>query len=364
MAYAVRSRTTFTLLVSLLGAVCLLVDGCRARKADPPASISFSTIPTASEGGSERLDAIAGRVTGGKPGQRIVLFARAGVWWVQPFENQPFTLVQEDSTWHAVTHLGSHYAALLVDDGYQPPATTETLPEPGGRVIAVATVEGKGLLPERKEKLLQFSGYTWVARQLPSNRGGDNDYSADNAWVDDQGLLHLRITKRDGHWQSAEVKLTRSLGYGTYAFSVRDITQMDPAATFGMFTWDDLGADQNHRGIDIEISRWGVAANKNAQFLIQPYYVPANVFRFESPAGRVTYAFRWQPGHVSFNAMRTPSGTRGAASATPFASHDFAAGVPVPGGETPRINLYVFRDAPVPVQREVEVVIEKFEYLP
>jgi hypothetical protein len=347
----------------LLMLVCLLMGGCRAPEAQAPPGISFSTIPPASEGGSERLDSIAGRVNGAREGQRVVVFAKAGVWWVQPFENQPFTPIQADTTWHAVTHLGSHYAALLVDQGYQPPATLEALPEPGGKIIAIATSEGKGTLPVRQPKIVQFSGYSWEVRQIPSNRGGDNTYLADNAWVDDQGLLHLRIAQREGHWTSAEVKLTRSLGYGTYAWTVRDTAQMDPASTFSMFTWDDLGADQNHRGIDIEISRWGVAANKNAQYLIQPYYVPANVFRFEAIPGKLTHMFRWQPGRVSFTTVRTPNGAARAAGA-PLASHDFAAGVPVPGGETARVNLYVFRDAPVKIQREVEVVIEKFEYLP
>jgi hypothetical protein len=349
--------------LKLLVFVCLLAGGCRAPGAEGPPVVSFSKIPHASEGGSERLDAIAGRVNGARAGQRIVIFAKAGVWWVQPFQNKPYTPIEADSTWHAVTHLGSHYAALLVDEGYQPPPTTEALPQPGGHVIAVATVEGAGSLPQRQEKQIQFSGYTWEVRQFPSNRGGDNNYLADNVWVDQQGLLHLRISRHNGQWTSAEVKLTRSLGYGTYSWVVRDVSQIDPAATFSLFTWDDLGADQNHRGIDIEIGRWGVVANKNAQYLIQPYYVPANVFRFAAPAGRLTHMFRWQPGRVSFTTAHAASGAARATGA-PLASHDFTAGVPAPGGETARINLYVFRDAPVPIQREVEVVIEKFEYLP
>jgi hypothetical protein len=216
-------------------------------------------------------------------------------------------------------------------------------------------------LARAAKKTIQFSGYSWEVRQLPSNRGGDNVYDAENAWTDAQGFLHLRIARQGNDWSCAEVCLTRSLGYGTYAFVVRDTSQLDPAATFSMFTWDDLGADQNHRGMDIEISRWGVAANKNAQYLIQPYYVPANVSRFAAPAGRLTHAFRWQPGRVAFTTTHTPLVGRVAPS---IAGHDFAAGVPVAGGELVRINLDVFRNAPLRMQHEAEVVIEKFEYLP
>ena len=30
------------------------------------------------------MDAMEGRVSNAKPGERIVLYARSGVWWVQP----------------------------------------------------------------------------------------------------------------------------------------------------------------------------------------------------------------------------------------------------------------------------------------
>jgi len=40
---------------------------------------------------------------------------------------------------------------------------------------------------------------------------------------------------------------------------------------------------------DLEMSRWGLAASKNAQYVVQPFYVPENISRFMAPAGR-----RWQ----------------------------------------------------------------------
>ena len=57
---------------------------------------------------------IAGRVKGARKGQRIVLFARSGMWWVQPLAADPFTKIQPDSRWRSTTHPGSAYAALLV----------------------------------------------------------------------------------------------------------------------------------------------------------------------------------------------------------------------------------------------------------
>lgn len=355
----------FRLAFGLFAIAASVVAGCRAPHASAP-TIVFTTVPEAAEGGSERMMLIAGRVTGASDGQRIVLFARSGtVWWVQPLTVQPFTTIGSDTTWTNQTHLGVEYAALLVDQSYQPRPTIATLPAVGGPIVAVATVPGRGTIARAAAKTVQFSGYEWEVRQTPSNRGGDNVYDGANAWVDASGHLHLRIARRGDDWTSAEVNLTRSLGYGTYAFVVRDTTQLDPAAAFSMITWDNLGSDQNHREIDIEISRWGDPANKDAQYLIQPYYVPANVFRFALPAATLTHAFRWEPGRVSFKTTRAAAAGAGASAAPRVvATRDFVSGVPSAGGELLRINLYVFRYAAAPLRNEAEVVLEKFEYLP
>ena len=330
------------------------------RPPDPVApSIAFTVVPPAAAGGTERTTDIAGRVTGAAPGQRIVLYARSGHWWVQPLTVQPFTTVQPDGTWKNTTHLGTEYAALLVASGFRPPDTAASLPEVGGSVVAIAKVKGTGQY-SAAPKTLSFSGYEWQVRQIPSDRGGQNDYDPANAWTDAEGLLHLRLARRDGHWTSAEVILTRSLGYGTYAFTVRDTSTLDPAAAFGMITWDEEALDQNHRELDIEISRWGDPSVPNAQYVLQPYYVPANVARFSAPAGTLTHSFRWEPGRVLF---RTARG-RNAVRTEVVARKEFTAGAPSPGTERVRMNLYRFRYARIEPQKDVEVVIERFQYLP
>src|SRR5215213_2224020 len=86
----------FILAVALGTCVHFLLNGCTIRRAAAKPSIEFSVIPPAAEGGPERREPIAGRVTGARAGQRIVLFARAGVWWVQPMREEPFTSLQPD----------------------------------------------------------------------------------------------------------------------------------------------------------------------------------------------------------------------------------------------------------------------------
>src|SRR5882724_10954897 len=134
-----------------------------------------------------------------------------------------------------------------------------------------------------------------------------------------------------------------------------------PAAVFTMFTWDYAGSDPNNREMDIEVSRWGDPTTKNAQYVVKPFYVPENASRFAVPSGALTHSFRWEPGRVLFRTVRGPeSGTK----AAPIAEHVFTSGVPSPGVESVRMNLYIFHLVKEPLQKENEVVIEKFEYLP
>ncbi len=88
-------------------------------------------------------EAIEGRTVGARPGQRIVLFAKSGVWWVQPEVRDPYTEVKADSSFRNLTHLGTEYAAALVEPGYSPPPQLDTLPTAGGGVVAVAVVAGR-----------------------------------------------------------------------------------------------------------------------------------------------------------------------------------------------------------------------------
>lgn len=352
---APRALLRQALLLAALSAA--LLGGCRPRTGGGPA-VEFTRVPQAEANRTDKLDVIEGRVSGAKPGQQVVLYARAGAWWLQPVPDAPYTKIQPDSTWVNSTHLGTEYAALLVEPGYRPRASLEELPSPGGEVVAVATVKGAAAPPS---PTLQFGGYEWRIRTAPSGRGGMNNYDPANAWTDADGALHLRIAGEPGKWTCAEVALTRSFGYGTYTFVVRDTSQLEPAAALAIFTWDYSGAEANNREINVEISRWGDPTSKNAQYVVQPFHVPANVARFDAPAGVLTHSFRWEPGRVSF---RTVRGGANAPRPEVVSEHAFTSGVPTPGVETVRIALYVFVNTDQPLRNGAEVVVEKFEYLP
>jgi hypothetical protein len=338
------------------------IHGCHSQNSSAIPILELTKIPPSAEGGRERYGTIAGRVTGAQPGQQIVLYARSGPWWVQPRVETPFTPIQPDSTWSNEIHLGYEYAALLVGPDYHPPPTMDVAPAPGGSVIAVKVAKGEGSMPVLPTKPIRFSGYDWNVRMYSAVRGGtDNLYDGGNAWVDANGALHLQIKKKDGKWTCAMVLQSRNLGYGTYVFTVHDISQLEPAAVLSVHTYDAEGGDQHYRELDTEIGRWGDAtARDNIRYGLVPLYIPANTWKFFEPAGVFTHSMLWQPGEVSFKSYRGSS----VRPEAPFYQHVFKSGVPSPGQELFVFMFYVVPSDKSPLQKTNELVIDKFEYLP
>jgi len=114
--------------------ICILFCGVAACRDVTEPRIEFTRVPYPERGGSSALAMIEGRAVGAKPGQAIILYARSGDWYVQPFVEQPVTEIQPDSTWGNPTHLGTEYAALLVDQEFTPPTVTGALPQVGNLI--------------------------------------------------------------------------------------------------------------------------------------------------------------------------------------------------------------------------------------
>jgi hypothetical protein len=348
---------------SLFLAFCLALTGCHTRSADTRPSIEFTHIPPAAQGGRERVDTISGRVRNARPKQQIVIYAHSGQWWVQPWPDHPFIPIKADSTWSTETHLGFEYAALLVEPDYHPLPIMDVAATQGGSVALVTIVKGVGKPQFAPTGSLKFSGYDWGVRTIASDKGGTNNlYDPENTWTDASGALHMQIKKKSGKWSCAEIFLTRSLGYGTYSVTVRDTSLLEPAAAFSMFTFDEWASEQHFREMDVEVGGRGNAANKNnAQYVIQPFYIPGNLFAFSAPSGTLMYVLRWESGHATFKTFR---GRSIGARAQLVSEHEFTSGIPVPGKAIPRLIFYVVASNKNPMQKPSEVVVEKFEYLP
>jgi hypothetical protein len=352
------SAVILCLIVLLLGSF-----GCgRNAKQMVEPKISFTQVPQWNPGDRNLQDVMEGTVSGEQPNQRMVVYSKAGaMWWLQPLLTSPFVAILPDHAWRSETHLGTDYAVLLVDSSYQPAAVLDQLPNRGSGIAAVAVAHG----PEKSSSyFVDFSGYTWRVRWKPSDRGGTvNPYHPDNVYTDKAGALHFRILNRDGQWSCSEVNLTHSLGYGTYSFTVEDTSQLEPSAVFGIFTWDFSTDRENHREFDIDISRWGDPENKNAEFVVQPNFVPANISRFDAPAGKLKHVIIWEPGRITMETYRL-SGT---AHSSLVYKHVFTSEVPTAGSEAVRMTFYLYRKPTgdsLPLQHPAEVVVDQFEYLP
>ena len=96
-------------------------------------------------------------------------------------------------------------------------------------------------------------------------------------------------------------------------------------------------SEDARRELDVELSRWGNPASKNAQFVVQPFYVPENVVRFDAPAGRMTYTLRWQPESATFRRSRIRRRARPRS-----ASISSTSGIPQATGQTVHIDVIQF----------------------
>lgn len=322
--------------------------------------IVLEQIPVAGVGGASTMAPIRGRVKGAKPGQRVVLYAKSGLWWVQPFGNRMFTEIRSDGSWQNETHLGSDYAALLVEPGYVAPKKAADLPQEGNGVVVLVTQAGrKDSTPVPSPSVpLHFSGYEWEVNQRPTDSAGVMfENRASNVNVDDKGRLHLRIAREGSRWTCAELQLKRSLGYGTYSFQFQELPVFEPPTVLSLLTWDDRADSQNHRELDIELSQWGDGAAKDAQFVVQPYYVPANSFRFQRGIEAQEHRFRWEPGRVVFESVNRRGNHV-------LARQAFTSGIPTPGEETVHIKFNLFGKSRIEQKNPAEVVLEKFAFLP
>ena len=338
-----------------------MMSGCSRKP-----SITFLEVPSASSGGIGKTGFIRGQVIGRHRGRHILLYAFAdGRWWVQPFASTPRTEISDDGSWNAQIHLGTKYAALLTKEESVPPQVLETLPTIGKKIEASAIIKASGIdVPPPDDssegKVLRFSGLDWRVRTIPGDYGAKtNEYSSDNVSVDEFGALHLRLSRSPRGWVCSEVHSVRSFGYGDYTLDIGDIAHLEPAVMFSTFTFFGRPADGDHRELAIHLTRRGVASNTNAEFSIQPAFVPTNFYHFEAPSGFLKLGLTWHPDEATFSV--TPAQRASGRAATSWL---FKTGVPGSDDTHLYINLCNYGYAPSPPTHSAEVVVKKFEFYP
>jgi hypothetical protein len=333
--------------------------------------LEFTYVPP--YGSTEDLQ---GRVSMVDPGSHMVavyIYIEGLGWWTKPILPCVGLPVHPDSSWLAdiTTSVDDEYAsaicAFLLPLGPVCPSVAgeDELPDEIFEmcVDAVCTT--------RVVRSISFSGFEWDVRTSQQPTSPDSNYfsdSAANVWVDGQDRLHLAIRERGGTWYSSEAVLHHPLGYGTYVYQVDSkIGDLNENVVLGMFIYDSQAWQENYREMDIEFAHWGDSTYPNAQFVVQPWEVEGNIYRWVIPPSvkASTHSFYWSSDSISFLSAR------GHQSVPPFDSvldqwtYTDVSGIPEPGDERVTLNLWLFRSLAPSDGVEPEVIITSFQhYLP
>lgn len=286
-------------------------------------------------------------------GARVVLWAKTDRWYVQPTVAQPFTNIQSDGSWSNSTYPWNRMVALLVEPGYVPGATRDYHPSLDPGVISWTE------FPSRSARDFNWSGWRWLVKKEAFADPGPNSFSDDtaNVKIDSDNRLRLRIDYRSGVWHCAEVVLDHSLGYGVYSFKIDSrVDSLDFNVIFAGFIYDVVDKE-----FDMEFSQ-RLANPFNAQYVVQPWYVPGNIVFYNMPASAQTsHTFEWRSDRIVFTSWTGHDNSP--APATLISTWTYTGGnIPLPGTERMRFNLYLFGgDLPV-TGLEDEVIVRSFKF--
>jgi hypothetical protein len=212
--------------------------------------------------------------------------------------------------------------------------------------------------------VLSFAGYPWTVKSSTTPVGpGPNLFDAYGPYVDRSGVMHLRIVDTPSGWQSSEVILDPSVGYGTYTWTVRgQLSNLDPNAVLALFTYpDSMSATDTE--VDFEASRFGWATEPtNAQYVVQPFYAPGHLQRITLTKGyETTVSMTWSRNGVSFSGETVRR--NGRATALPTWSEDS----PFPlctCGEQVHMSLWSYLGVAPADGRPISVAVTGFRYAP
>ncbi len=298
---------------------------------------------------------------------QVAVYINNSGWWTKPTFAQPLTPIQSDGTWTtdittgASDEYATDIAAFLVPNGYFPPAMS------GGALLPqelYMNSVANTFAARRETRTIQFSGRTWTVKYSPLLVGPGPNYFSDDpsdVWVDEDGFLHLRIANRNGQWYSTEIICQDTAQHGTYTLSLGSrVDLLDKNVVLGFFTWDTAAPQFHYREVDIEFSRWGEETSLNAQYVVQPWEVSGNRYRFalDLPGEESTHTFNWRPDQVQFESQD------GNGALLQTWTYTDSANIPPAGVGNARLNLWLLNGWAPSDGQEVEVVIKSYDFAP
>jgi hypothetical protein len=113
--------------------------------------------------------------------------------------------------------------------------------------------------------------------------------------------------------------------------------------------------------LDIEFSRV-LADPHNAQYVVQPFYHPGNLVRFEMPpVQESTHRIIWSSNSIRYESWRGHGGEPEADSLI-FSWIYAGSDIPPPGGERMRFNLWLFDGQPPTSGLGDQFVVRRFSF--
>lgn len=241
-----------------------------------------------------------------------------------------------------------------------------------GFILSTSFINSSGkmtsYIPNPDGDTIKFSDYYWVVKNsYDKHTGPGRNYfsgSKDNVWVDMDGKLHLRITYRNDRWYCAEVRLTKSLGYGRYNFYIDKFSQpLDKDLVVGLFIYDKEDTDNYYKEIDIEFSKWGSDTARNTQYVIQPYEDRAHRFNSDLNSN-MRQVIDVKKGRIHFESFYL-SGTGPDIQQEKYFSCKVRPNKSYQtGDEKVSLNLWIYKASEPSNLKEFEVVISRFEFKP
>lgn len=342
-------------------------------QAQPPSIIitnlsPYGAIPTVVGGQVQNLPAGSFKIA------TMILVEGYG-WFAKPDCNFPFTGIGADGTWQAtlpvtaIDDTASEVSAFVVPESFSTNCNTsgETL------LVQLQNAAIASIIAPRPSpylRIIRFAGIDWWVKTniVPLYPGPTRfSESSDTVSVDANGRLHLKIVTRNGIWIGAEIVSMAKIGRGTYKFYLDSpVGTLDPNVVVGMFTWSNDPAF-NHREIDVELSRFGNPNDlNNAQFVVQPYLTPGNVFRFLVSPGAIqsAYSFEWLPSQVNYKAARGPTPDPADSNLVLAQWSNMLSSAVVAGDQNLRLNLWLVGGLPPSDGKEVEVIVRDVQITP
>lgn len=285
---------------------------------------------------------------------KVVLWAKTDRWYIQPLISDPYTIIYSNGLWSNSINPWHRLTALLVDTNYIPGSVRDEHPSSDNGVVNWIEYPEKS--PDR---YINWSNYVWRVKKAELTGPGPNYFSDDstNVWVDQSENLHLKIDSLNDRWRCTEIVLDQSLGYGLYRFKLNSrVDNLDYNTILGCFIYDTSSQE-----FDFEFSQ-RLASPNNAQFVVQPWYLPGNIEFYNMPQeSQTSHSFEWRADSIVYKSWIGHGDT--ATPATLIHSWTYkGSNIPIPSTEHMIFNLYLFGGEPPISGIGNEVIIHSFDY--